>query len=182
MQEFEKVFLIIVAVIFFIVIYIVYKLLSEKLLALCLSIIAGVFFTGYIIRSVTKEGFELWKEIPRTPFLELTTPTGYPDQSGLSPGGSSAPYLPLPLALMGTELARSRFGSITSPICYSQDQSEPLRPVRNFLQRTNNYLRTHPDSCSAPNHEMVGTFYLPTDTIQPGAASGLPYPASTQCS
>lgn len=133
------------------------------------------------IASQPYEGFELWKEIPRTPFLELTTPTGYPDQSGLSPGDSSAPYLSLPLAPMGTELARSRFGDITSPICYSQDQSEPLRPVRNFLQRTNNYLRTHPDSCSAPNHEMVGTFYLPTDTIQPGASSGLPYPASTQC-
>lgn len=181
MQEFEKVFLTIVAVIFFIVIYIVYKLLSEKLLALSLSILAGVFFVGYIIRSITKEGFELWKEIPRTPFLELTTPTGYADQSGLSPGDSSAPYLPLPLAPMDTELARSRFGDITSQICYNQDQSEPLRPVHNYLQRTNNYKRTHPDSCSAPNHELIGTFYMPTDTIEPGAASGLPYPASTQC-
>jgi len=181
MKEIEKVFLTIIAVTLFGIIYIVHKLLSDKLITWVLSIIVGVFFAVYLVRSMTKEGFELWKEIPRTPFLELTTPTGYPDQSGLSPGGSSAPYLPLPLAPMGTELARSRFGDITSPICYSQDQSEPLRPVRNYLQRTNNYLRTHPDSCSAPNHELVGTFYLPTDTIQPGAASGLPYPASTQC-
>jgi hypothetical protein len=149
-----------------------------------ICLIAGLLLAlvaAYVVTNST-EGFELWKEIPRTPFLELKTPTGYPDQSPLSPGDSSAPYLPLSLAPMATDLARSRFGDITSQVCYGQDQSEPLRPVRNYLQRTNNYLRTHPDSCSAPNHELVGTFYLPTDTIQPGAASGLPYPASTQCS
>ena len=143
---------------------------------LLLLIVASVY-----IASSPVEGFELWKEIPRTPFLEVTEPTGYPDQSPLSPGDSSAPYLPLPLAPMDTETARARFGGITSQICYEQDQSEPLRPVHNYLQRTNNYKRLHPDSCSAPNHELIGTFYNPENAIQATPSSGLPYPASTQC-
>lgn len=127
------------------------------------------------------EGFEQWKEIPRTPFLETETPTGYADSTVMSPGSSSASYLALNLQPMGTEQARARFGGITSQICLAQDASEPLKPVHNYLQRTNNYKRDHPDSCSAPNHELIGTFYLPADAVQTTPPSGLPYPPSTQC-
>lgn len=140
----------------------------------------GLFAIGYLL-SQNVEGFELWKEIPRTPFLETQTPMDYGDSTVLSPGSASASYLALNLPPMSTELARSRFGDITSQVCLSQDASEPLKPVRNYLQRTNNYKRDHPDSCSAPNHEMIGTFYLPTNKIQTTPMSGLPYPPSTQC-
>jgi len=129
----------------------------------------------------SKEGFELWKEIPRTPFLETETPTGHSDTTVLSPGSSSASYLALSLPPMGTEQARARFGGITSQICLGQDASEALKPVHNYLQRTNNYKRDHPDSCSAPNHELIGTFYLPADAVQTTPPTGLAYPPSTQC-
>lgn len=143
-----------------------------------------IYFLFKIVLSLLlskSEGFELWKEIPRTPFLETQTPTGYADSTVLSPGSSSASYLALNVPPMDTEQARARFGGITSQICLGQDASEALKPVHNYLQRTNNYKRDHPDSCSAPNHEMIGTFYLPADAVQTTPPSGLAYPPSTQC-
>ena len=128
-----------------------------------------------------REGFELWKEIPRTPFLETQTPVGHADSTVLSPGSSSASYLALTIPPMDTEQARARFGGITSQICFAQDASEPLKPVHNYLQRTNNYKRDHPDSCSAPNHELIGTFYLPENAVQTTPPTGLAFPPSTQC-
>lgn len=70
---------------------------------------------------------------------------------------------------------------MTSEKCLRTDAGEVLKPVGSFLQRTNNYKRTHPDDCSAPNHEFVGTFYKPHEGVGATPASGLPLPPSTQC-
>ncbi len=75
------------------------------------------------------------------------------------------------------EEADQNWGKLTSERCYRSDMGEALKPTRNFLQRTNNYQRSHPDSCSAPNHEMIGTFYRPHEGVGAMPASGLPYPA-----
>jgi hypothetical protein len=39
------------------------------------------------------------------------------------------------------------------------DASEDLMLEGSYAQRTNNYLRTFPDSCSAPRHEFLLDFY-----------------------
>ena len=77
---------------------------------------------------------------------------------------------------MTAEESTTAWGKYTSERCYRSDMGEVLKPTRNFLQRTNNYPRSHPDSCSAPNHEFVGTFYRPHEGVGATPATGLPYP------
>jgi hypothetical protein len=43
----------------------------------------------------------------------------------------------------------------TSQRCYESDYEVRTEKVGNYTQRTNNYLRAAPDSCTAPNHELV---------------------------
>ncbi len=76
-----------------------------------------------------------------------------------------------------TEESSANWSRMTSERCFRSDVGEPLKKTRNFLQRTNNYSRTHPDDCSAPNHEMVGTFYRPHDGVGATPKTGLPLPA-----
>lgn len=75
------------------------------------------------------------------------------------------------------EESSSNWGRMTSERCFRSDVGEPLKKTRNFLQRTNNYSRTHPDDCSAPNHEMVGTFYRPHDGVGATPKTGMPLPS-----
>lgn len=82
------------------------------------------------------------------------------------------------LVPMTAEEADSYWGNFTSERCYRSDMGEVLKPTRNFLQRTNNYKRSHPDSCSAPNHEFVGTFYRPHEGVGATPAAGIPYPVA----
>lgn len=79
------------------------------------------------------------------------------------------------------EQAVANWSRMTSEKCFRSDMGEQLKPVGNYLQRTNNYKQSHPDSCSAPNHEFVGTFYQPHEGIGATPASGFPLPPSTQC-
>jgi hypothetical protein len=74
------------------------------------------------------------------------------------------------------EEADQNWSKLTSERCYRSDMGEALKPTRNFLQRTNNYQRSHPDSCSAPNHEFIGTFYRPHEGVGATPKTGLPYP------
>lgn len=76
-----------------------------------------------------------------------------------------------------TEEAESNWDRMTSERCFRSDVGEALKKTRNYLQRTNNYPRSHPDDCSAPNHEFVGTFYRPHEGVGATPASGLPFPA-----
>ena len=55
---------------------------------------------------------------------------------------------------------------ITSEACRLQDASEDMKLNGDYSQRTNNYLRKFPDSCSAPRHEMLLDFYV-TDKQKP---------------
>jgi hypothetical protein len=47
----------------------------------------------------------------------------------------------------------------TSEDCYAADYSRTIEVEPSFAQRTNNYKRKTGESCSAPNHDFVGTFY-----------------------
>lgn len=77
---------------------------------------------------------------------------------------------------MDAEEAMMAWGKLTSERCFRSDMGESLKKTRNYLQRTNNYQHSHPDSCSAPKHELIGTFYRPHEGIGATPASGLPYP------
>lgn len=65
---------------------------------------------------------------------------------------------------------------ITSQKCYELNAGEVLKNTRNYLQRTNNYIHTHPDSCSAPNQELIGSFYSPYNGIgsKPNPGTNMP--------
>ena len=125
-----------------------------------------------------------WKDICPEVFKERITPAGTPEDSTLSPNAANASYLALPLPAMGEQEALNNWGTVTSQRCLSLDQSEALRTVNkttNLLQRTNNYPPEHPDSCSAPSHEFLATFYKPAGAIRATPLAGTTFPPSTQC-
>ena len=53
---------------------------------------------------------------------------------------------------------------VNSRSCYATDFNQSISKIGNFRQLTNNYKRDYPDSCSAPNQELVLNFYK-TDGI-----------------
>ena len=119
-------------------------------------------------------------------FKAAVAPGGAEEESALSPGGAMDPntekIIESPaLPAMSVNEAESNWGKMTSQTCYKSDIGESLKLTRNYLQRTNNYQRQHPDDCSAPNHEFVGTFYNPFDGVGRTPATGTNYPPSTQC-
>jgi hypothetical protein len=107
-------------------------------------------------------------------------PLGRMDASGLSPGAamsiSTEKLLSDVIPVQSDQDADAAWAKIPSQTCLATDQGEQLRPSRSYYQRTNNYKRTHPDDCSAPFHEMLGTFYAPTLGVGATAPSGLPLP------
>ena len=151
-----------------------------------LTLAAVVLFIGYMYRQYRMEGF-VPLNVPSSLFVPRVAPGGADEASDLSPGGAmdsntekiiQSPGLPA----MSVGEAESNWGRMTSQTCYKTDIGEALKPTRNYLQRTNNYKREHPDDCSAPNHEFVGTFYKPWDGVGRTPACGADYPPSTQCS
>lgn len=123
--------------------------------------------------------------IPQGLFVAAVPPSGdIAPAGGLSPADAASQAsekLVDTLPAMDTATAEANWGQMTSERCYRTDIGESLKKTRNYLQRTNNYEHAHPDSCSAPNHEFVGTFYTPFDGVGRTPATGLPYPPSTQC-
>jgi hypothetical protein len=107
-------------------------------------------------------------------------PLGRMDPSGLSPGAamslSTEKLLSEFVPVQSDSNADAAWANIPSQTCLASDQGEKLKPSRSYYQRTNNYKRTHPDDCSAPFHEMLGTFYAPTLGVGATAPSGLPLP------
>lgn len=119
-------------------------------------------------------------------FVAKVAPGGADEASDLTPGGAYDPTTEkiiesAALPTMSVGEAESNWGRMTSQACYKKDIGESLKLTRNYLQRTNNYARAHPDSCSAPNHEFVGTFYKPFDGVGRTPSCGTDYPPSTQC-
>ena len=140
-----------------------------------LALVARYFYSDYSRRRAA-EGFD---NVPSILFVPQITPGGADERSSLSPNGVSDNSKLLAVPSMTTREALKNWGKMTSERCYRSDIGESLKLTRNYLQRTNNYQRSHPDSCSAPNHELIGTFYTPFDGVGRTPASGANYPAST---
>jgi len=145
------------------------------------TIIALVYaFYGDYLRS--KEGFRN----PETITSAKIIPGGNEEQSRLSPGIAMSTLSELPiqngnLLPMSNDESLSNFSKMTSELCYRSDIGESLKKTGNFLQRTNNYKHSHPDDCSAPNHEMIGTFYTPFDGVGRYPESGTTIPITATC-
>lgn len=155
-----------------------------KLLLAALVLAAAIVAFYYYMYKV--EGFAGGLNVSPSLFVPSVAPGGYDEGSSLSPGAAMNPItekiIESPaLPPMSIPEAESNFGKMTSERCFRTDIGESLKKTRNFLQRTNNYQRKHPDDCSAPNHEFVGTFYNPFDGVGRTPATGTAYPPSTQC-
>lgn len=70
-----------------------------------------------------------------------------------------------PYHLLQDERANARhprLSTVPTATCYQTDMEQHLSKVGNFRQLTNNYLRSGPDSCSAPWKELLFHFYETT--------------------
>ena len=81
----------------------------------------------------------------------------------LSPNDKSADYRLLADVLpLDNPMAKART-DITSEACRLRDAALDLQLDGDYSQRTNNYLRKFPDSCSAPRHELLLDFYTTSE-------------------
>ena len=69
------------------------------------------------------------------------------------------PRQPYALLVDSMKLHTGPAPSPTSQSCYTADFQKRLERTGNFRQLTNNYKRGVPDSCSAPNHDLLLSFY-----------------------
>ena len=94
---------------------------------------------------------------------DVETPvTGVTEMSELSPSPATidTPRQPYHL-LKGVfpDAATDTPSTLTAEGCYKADFSHRLEKTENYIQRTNNYKRGAPDSCSAPLSVFVNSFY-----------------------
>lgn len=54
---------------------------------------------------------------------------------------------------------KDKLNFLSAQTCYETDFQKRFEPVHNYLQRTNNYKRAAPDSCSSPMTQFVTSFY-----------------------
>ena len=153
---------------------------------LFIGAVIAALVVAYLYFQYKVEGFSNGLNVSPGLFVPKVEPGGHDEESSLSPGAALNPatekIIESPaLPAMSIPEADSNFGKMTSERCFRTDIGESLKKTRNYLQRTNNYMRKHPDDCSAPNHEFVGTFYNPFDGVGRTPATGTAYPPSTQC-
>jgi hypothetical protein len=84
------------------------------------------------------------------------TPDSGPAPAALNPRN---PYHLLTGVLKNAPVDNQDNNKLNSCACYGIDYENRIQRTGNFVQRTNNYQRLNPDSCSAPFHELVNNFY-----------------------
>lgn len=67
----------------------------------------------------------------------------------------------VPLPLQDMLAAAPRLSGMGAADCAAADKARQLELGGQYVQRTNNYRRDHPDTCSAPLTEFVGSVYQP---------------------
>lgn len=85
-----------------------------------------------------------------------THPESGPAPAALNP---RTPYHLLTGVLKNAPVDNQDNSRLNSCACYGIDYENRIQRTGNFVQRTNNYQRANPDSCSAPLHELVNNFY-----------------------
>ncbi len=134
------------------------------------------------INNVDLNKFRTIQGFINPPIETVYEPSGKSESSTLSPGysfsNSNEKLLSDFIPIQSDNEAQNAWSKIPSQTCLKHDDGEKLKPLANYHQRTNNYIRTNPDDCSAPFHEMLGTFYKPTLGVGQTAPSGIPLPGS----
>lgn len=133
-----------------------------------------------------KDGFRGYEGFESNRKVATITPGNNDSKTSLSP--AAAMNINSEMIIQNTnirplsqEVALQNWSNMTSETCFKKDVGESLKLVGNYLQRTNNYMRSNPDDCSAPNHEFVGTFYDSSAGIGQTPPSGERMPTSTLC-
>lgn len=94
----------------------------------------------------------------------VVLPLFHKTENFLSPQLADADYRLLADVLPLDSADRAVRTDINSATCMANDDSIVLQLGGDYSQRTNNYHRIFPDSCSAPRHEFLLDFYkLPAD-------------------
>jgi len=126
--------------------------------------VVGIAFLLMVIASQTSETVVRQRINVKEPFSDASgTPiTGMVEMDAIS--GSPAdiqdqrqPYHLLRGVLPDAE--KDTVGVLNAQGCYDVDFQKRFQPVHNYLQRTNNYKRAGPDSCSSPMTQFVNSFY-----------------------
>lgn len=88
---------------------------------------------------------------------------GVDDKTEVSSGNPAAAQITNlhdPYSLLADVLPTKRTnGTLTAKTCYQKDFLAQSNKTGNYLQRTNNFVHSAPDNCSAPLTEMVDSFY-----------------------
>jgi len=83
-------------------------------------------------------------------------------ESFLSPQQADADYRLLTDVLPSSDPKSIIVTTNNSETCRLLDDSISLQTASDYSQRTNNYKRDYPDSCSSPWHELTLNFYQTT--------------------
>jgi hypothetical protein len=95
-------------------------------------------------------------------------------ESFLNPQQADADYRLLTDMLPSSDPKSVIVTTNNSETCRLLDDSVSLQDASDYSQRTNNYKRDYPDSCSSPWHELTLNFYQ-TTSLKPIQAT------STKC-
>jgi len=153
------------------------EMLTKDIWGIIALIIIGVLALKYLgdprFKTYIREGFSDEKK---------PDPEPYTESSHLSPDDKTDG--PAHILKDNIEVTRpyNVTGVLTQQQCYEQDGHIIPEKVGDYTQRTNNYIHTYPDSCSAPFKEMVGSFYAPREgAIGAPVPIGAKMPNSANC-
>ena len=145
-------------------------MLTKDILGIIVLILIGLAALKYLgdprFKTVISEAFES---------SSPTDPEPYTKVSQLSPDIHDVG--PANILKDSIEVTRpfNVVGTLTQQQCYEQDGNRIPERLGDYTQRTNNYVHTYPDSCSAPFKELVGSFYAPRE-----GAIGAPVPTGAK--
>jgi hypothetical protein len=107
-----------------------------------------------IVKILRGEGF---MNMSPAPFDSAASePVSGPAPSSLN---ERIPYHLLQGVLKDAPVDNQDNSKLNSCACYTKDFQNRIQLTGNYIQRTNNYKRANPESCSAPYHELVNNFY-----------------------
>jgi hypothetical protein len=130
------------------------QITNKLLIFILIVLICIIMFLCYLKQlALLEEAAKNKIELPST-HLELWE---VPQNTAPANLTNKKPYhfLDLPVSIS------SELSNITAKQCYEMDDSVEMEVLGkgNYNQCTNNYKRDFPDSCSAPRHELITSFY-----------------------
>jgi hypothetical protein len=117
-------------------------------------------------QGITTPELKAWLPAPEVLTRPADKDCGGLYSAGNYEAGIGKPFKSYDLLSDGKPEPRVAIGP-TSQQCYQVDYQRALERGGSYAQRTNNYIHGYPDSCSAPNHDLVLDFYKEKPTAAP---------------